>query len=96
MRVAGKTDHGATAVSEFDSGPFSSQWPPLLPGITEQLVDCSGGNEVSEESGFQRKAAALFAVLQEQRAPRAIVFCNKIESCESAGDARTYGASPPS
>lgn len=52
------------------------------PGITEQLVDCSGGDEVSEESGFRRKAAALFAVLQEQRAPRAIVFCNKIDSCE--------------
>ncbi|PSC73217.1 DEAD-box ATP-dependent RNA helicase 50 isoform A [Micractinium conductrix] len=51
------------------------------PGITEQLVDCSGGTEVSEETGFQRKAAALFAVLQEQRAPRTIVFCNKIESC---------------
>jgi len=53
-------------------------------GITEQLVDCSGGSEVSEESGVQRKAAALFAVLQEQRAPRAIVFCNKIETCERA------------
>lgn len=51
------------------------------PGITEQLVDCSGGDEVTEESGFQRKADALFAVLQEQRAPRTIVFCNKIESC---------------
>lgn len=51
------------------------------PGITEQLVDCSGGGEVSEESGFRRKAAALLAVLQEQRAPRTIVFCNKIETC---------------
>ena len=44
-------------------------------------MDCSGGDEVSEESGFRRKAAALFAVLQEQRAERAIVFCNKIETC---------------
>ena len=52
------------------------------PGITEQLVDCSGGDEVTEESGFLRKAAALFAVLQEQRAPRTIVFCNKIETGE--------------
>ena len=56
--------------------------PSPATGITEQLVDCSGGTEVSEETGFQRKAAALFAVLQEQRAPRTIVFCNKIESCE--------------
>lgn len=44
-------------------------------------MDCSGGDEVSEETGFQRKAAALFAVLQEQRAPRSIVFCNKIDTC---------------
>lgn len=51
------------------------------PGVTEQLVDCSGGGEVSEESGFRRKAAALLAVLQERRAARAIVFCNKIETC---------------
>ena len=54
---------------------------PSPPGIVEQLVDCSGGDEVSEESGFRRKAAALFAVLQEQRAQRAIVFCNKIDTC---------------
>lgn len=62
--------------------------PPSLPGpagITEQLVDCSGGDEVNEETGFQRKAAALYAVLQEQRAPRSIVFCNKIETCETGG-----------
>lgn len=53
--------------------------------MVEQLVDCSGGDEVSEESGFQRKAAALLAVLQEQRAERAIVFCNKIETCRKVG-----------
>ncbi len=47
-------------------------------------MDCSGGDEVNEETGFQRKAAALYAVLQEQRAPRTIVFCNKIETCEGA------------
>lgn len=62
-----------------DRPPIPSHLPA---GITEQLVDCSGGDEVSAESGFQRKAAALFAVLQEQRASRSIVFCNKIESCE--------------
>lgn len=47
-------------------------------------MDCSGGDEVSEETGFQRKVAALYAVLQEQRAPRTIIFCNKIETCEAA------------
>jgi ATP-dependent RNA helicase DDX18/HAS1 len=51
------------------------------PGVTEQIVDCSGGDEVSEESGAQRKSAALFAALQERRAPRTIVFCNKIDTC---------------
>ena len=36
---------------------------------------------MTEETGFRRKAAALFAVLQEQRATRTIVFCNKIDTC---------------
>ena len=43
------------------------------PGSTQQLVDCSGGEEVSEETGWQRKAEALLAVLQERRAPRTMV-----------------------
>ena len=51
------------------------------PGVTEQIVDCSGGDEITEESGMRRKAAALFACLQERRALRTIVFCNKIETC---------------
>ncbi|KAL4458181.1 hypothetical protein ABPG75_013046 [Micractinium tetrahymenae] len=63
------------------------------PGITEQLVDCSGGDEVNEETGFLRKAAALYAVLQEQRAPRSIVFCNKIQTCRKVENFlnRTFG-----
>ena len=61
--------------------------------MVEQLVDCSGGDEVSEESGTRRKAAALFAVLQEQKAERAIVFCNKIETCRKVENFlnRTFG-----
>lgn len=51
------------------------------PGVTEQIVDCSGGDEITEESGIRRKSAALFASLQERRASRTIVFCNKIETC---------------
>eukprot|EP00887_Chlorella_sp_A99_P006189 scaffold3.g6189.t1 len=51
------------------------------PGITQQLVDCSGGDEVNEETGFARKAAALLALLRERRCPRTIVFANKIETC---------------
>lgn len=46
-----------------------------------ELIDCSGGDEITEESGFQRKAAALYAVMQERKAARTIVFCNKIETC---------------
>jgi ATP-dependent RNA helicase DDX18/HAS1 len=51
------------------------------PGVTQHVVDCSGGAEVSEETGRARKAAALLAAAQERRAPRTIVFCNKIDSC---------------
>ena len=51
------------------------------PGVTEQIVDCSGGAEITEETGVRRKSAALFASLQERRALRSIVFCNKIETC---------------
>ncbi|CAL8471592.1 g11134 [Coccomyxa elongata] len=51
------------------------------PGVLEQLVDCSGGDVINEETGFERKAAALLRVLKEQGASRTIVFCNKIETC---------------
>eukprot|EP00889_Picochlorum_renovo_P000435 jgi/Picre1/27465/NNA_000432.t1 len=47
----------------------------------EQIVDCSGGDEISEESGILRKSAAMLASLQEQKRDRTIVFCNKIETC---------------
>lgn len=36
------------------------------PGVLEQLVDCSGGDVINEETGFERKAAALLRVLKEQ------------------------------
>jgi ATP-dependent RNA helicase DDX18/HAS1 len=36
------------------------------PGVLEQLVDCSGGDVISEEAGFARKAAGLERVLREQ------------------------------
>jgi ATP-dependent RNA helicase DDX18/HAS1 len=51
------------------------------PGCIEQIIDCSGGDEISEESGIQRKSAALLGSLQEQKSNRTIVFCNKIETC---------------
>ena len=40
--------------------------PASAPGVLEQVVDCSGGEEISEESGSKRKAAALLQVLREQ------------------------------
>ena len=51
------------------------------PGCVEQIIDCSGGDEINEESGIQRKCAALLGSLQEQKKRRTIVFCNKIETC---------------
>lgn len=62
-------------------GAFGPGLHRTAPGVREQIVDCSGGDEVSEESGIQRKLTGLLASLQECRATRTIVFCNKIESC---------------
>ena len=33
------------------------------PGVTEQLVDCSGGDVRNEDTGFARKAEALTRVM---------------------------------
>ena len=53
------------------------------PGVVERIVDCSGGDDISIESGNQRKCAALFAALQENPCARTMVFCNKIETCRT-------------
>ena len=53
----------------------------MLVGVTEQLVDCSGGDEISEESGQKRKLAALLSLIQHHKVHRTIVFCNKISTC---------------
>eukprot|EP00877_Chromochloris_zofingiensis_P002029 jgi/Chrzof1/11827/Cz06g11130.t1 len=50
-------------------------------GLTEELIDCSGGEEISLESGTARKLDALFAALRRHRSARTVVFCNKIETC---------------
>ncbi len=50
-------------------------------------MDCSGGEEVSLESGVRRKLDALDKVLARQKAPRTLVFCNKIESCRAVENA---------
>ncbi|KAI8469617.1 MAG: P-loop containing nucleoside triphosphate hydrolase protein [Monoraphidium minutum] len=52
-------------------------------GVVEELVDCSGGDEVSLESGVARKLKALSACLERHGAQRAVVFCNKIEACRA-------------
>ena len=36
------------------------------PGVTEQLVDCSGGDVKDEETGFARKADALARVMSRE------------------------------
>jgi superfamily II DNA/RNA helicase len=50
-------------------------------GVTEQLVDCSGGEEITLAAGQQRKLTALGELLNRHAVPRTIVFCNKIEAC---------------
>lgn len=53
------------------------------PGVTEQLIDCSGGDVISEETGQKRKAEALMYLIQSLQQPsqRTVIFCNKIETC---------------
>ena len=53
----------------------------MCAGLVEQLVDCSGGAEITEESGVLRKLAGLDRALRQHRAQRTVVFCNKIETC---------------
>ena len=46
-------------------------------------MDCSGGDEISFESGTKRKLEALGGVLARHNAPRTLVFCNKLETCRT-------------
>jgi ATP-dependent RNA helicase DDX18/HAS1 len=52
-------------------------------GITEQLVDCSGGEDFSLEGATKRKLAAVWALLQQHNVARTIIFCNKIDTCRA-------------
>ena len=51
------------------------------PGVSENVIDCSGGDEVNEETGFLRKADRLVQLMRENDSRRTIIFCNKIETC---------------
>ena len=51
------------------------------PGATVLVVDCSGGDVINEETGFERKAQALLEGIRQIPALRTLVFCNKIETC---------------
>ena len=59
-------------------GPRLHMRPPTL---TERVVDCSGGEVISEESGLQRKLDQLVGLLAAEQRPRTVVFCNKIPTC---------------
>ena len=50
-------------------------------GMLERLIDCSGGDTFDEQSGFYRKFKALMDLLEVDKADRALLFCNKIETC---------------
>jgi len=40
---------------------------PCPPGVVEELIDCSGGEEISLETGTERKLEALMAALDRNR-----------------------------
>jgi superfamily II DNA/RNA helicase len=63
-------------------GAFGPGLHCTSPGLREELVDCSGGSgEFSLESGNARKLSALRRALRRVGAERAVVFCNKLETC---------------
>ena len=53
----------------------------LRAGLVEELVDCSGGSVITEETGTARKLDALQRALRKYPVQRTLVFCNKIEIC---------------
>lgn len=58
--------------------------------MLEQLLDCSGGDDINEETGFERKATAMLSILKDQRASRTIVFCNKLTTCRKVTCSHFY------
>lgn len=55
------------------------------PGTAERVIDCSGGEDINEDTGFLRKADRLVQLMREQPFSRTIIFCNKIETCRKVG-----------
>ena len=58
------------------------------PGVTEQLVDCSGGDVKDEETGFARKADALARVMANEvrkppfdTKPLLVLVCTDAHCC---------------
>ena len=66
------------------------------PGSLEQLVDCSGGDEISEETGFEQKFAGLLNVVLAKPVGRTLIFCNKLQNCRKVGNSNILSQSPPS
>ncbi|XP_058785724.1 DEAD-box ATP-dependent RNA helicase 50 [Vicia villosa] len=57
--------------------------------LEEIIVDCSGEGvqEKTLDTAFLNKKAALLKLAEENRVPRTIVFCNKIETCRKVENA---------
>ena len=51
------------------------------PTLTERVIDCSGGEVISEDSGLQRKLESLSTLLAQEQRSRTVIFCNKIPTC---------------
>ena len=51
------------------------------PGVTQVVVDCSGGDDFTAEGGLARKATALVELLAKSRDTHTVVFCNTVDAC---------------
>ena len=53
------------------------------PGVTQQIVDCSGGDDFLPAGGRARKLDALIPLLSGSAATHTVIFCNTIDGCRA-------------
>ena len=53
------------------------------PGVTQQIVDCSGGDDFTPAGGRARKLDALIPLLSGFAATHTVIFCNTIDGCRA-------------
>jgi superfamily II DNA/RNA helicase len=67
----------------FEAFLVRSDVTVVAAGVTEELVDCSGGDDFSPEGVLKRKLEALDVCMARHPVPRTIIFCNRIETCRA-------------